>query len=322
LDPDVLTKKLLRREVISSEVQATGPLYHTGDKSFAEHLVVFDGGKSFGKEIDVEGGLSYMMQISGHMVPYSLVISPTSGPPNMNEQRVKSLSRDDYASAVDLHFLPFSDALAAVEKKLDSIGFPPIALAVSYSLDLDTMSKHYSSYLEENKNQDNLERWNFSKEDEAYLFHFRQQIDNIPVINVPWEWGKGSATGPAGNTMKFPTVVVTFTKDSITNINALNLYDIKTAEEGEAKPLIGAARALQVLLDEYNGLLLDKGTRVVSAELCYVSIPNAGTDELIPAWVFSIALPVVPNAQVTHSFDKYSSYVVNAITGEKMSGMR
>jgi regulatory protein YycI of two-component signal transduction system YycFG len=115
---------------------------------------------------------------------------------------------------------------------------------------------------------------------------------------------------------------VTFTKDCITNINALNLYDIKTAEEGEAKPLIGAARALQVLLDEYNGLLLDKGTRVVSAELCYVSIPNAGTDELIPAWVFSIALPVVPNAQVTHSFDKYSSYVVNAITGEKMSGMR
>ncbi|MBW4081237.1 hypothetical protein [Paenibacillus sp. S150] len=133
------------------------------------------------------------------------------------------------------------------------------------------------------------------------------------------------ASGPNGNIMKNSIISVTFTKNGATSIIAQNLFDIEASNGSEEQPLIGAAAALQVLFKEYEDLLLDEGTKVVSAELCYVSIPDGDAYQLIPAWVFRIAKPVVwsdPNNKATFPFDDYSQFVVNAITGEKMSGMR
>ncbi len=111
----------------------------------------------------------------------------------------------------------------------------------------------------------------------------------------------------------------------MTRIYASNLYDVSAAEKGEEQPLVGAAQALRVLLDEYAELLLQKGTRDQSAELCYVAVPAGDVFELIPAWVFGIAKPDVfknPDTGAEYPYDRHSQYVVNAITGEKMSGIR
>jgi len=97
------------------------------------------------------------------------------------------------------------------------------------------------------------------------------------------------------------------------------------ASGGQEQTVISAAQALQVVIDEYRGLLLDKGTKITTAELCYVSIPSGKTYELIPAWVFSIGKPSIWVDQANkaeYPFDEFSQYIVNAITGEKESGMR
>ncbi|MBW4081236.1 hypothetical protein [Paenibacillus sp. S150] len=174
LDPGTVKNELLLKEVVASEVQAVGTWVQTGDKFFAEYLVVYDGGKEFGKKVEVDGGLSYTVQINNQKDKYSYVITNTVGPPDMNEQLLKSRSRSDYASTADLSFMSYTDALASVEKKLGAIGFPPLILAATYSLDLDTMRQHYALYLEENKDQDNPEEISLSEEDEAYQFHFLQ----------------------------------------------------------------------------------------------------------------------------------------------------
>lgn len=326
LDSDTVAKGLLRRKIIDKKPQAVGPWFQTGDESLAEYLTVLDGGKSFGNKVDVNGGLYYGVYINGKPAEdLSSVISGEVGPPSMNEQLNKSLSRSDFASFANLSFMSYADALAAVEKQLYAIGFPKLGVAETYSIDLETMRKHYTSYVEENRNQEELEEVSLSKEDEGYLFHFRQLVDDIPVINASWEWGKGTATGAAGNWMKYPIINATYTKTGVTGILASGLYDVAAAKGGEEKPLIGASDALQVVFDEYAELLLDEGTRVASAELCYVSVSARNAYELIPAWVFSIAKPTIwvdPDSRAKFPYDNYSQYVVNAITGEKMSGMR
>lgn len=331
LDPDKVAKGLLRKQIIDKKTQAEGLWFQTGDDSLTEYLIVLDGGKSFGNKIDLNGGLYYSVFRNGKPDSNrSSVIAVEAGPPSINEQLNKSLSRSDYATFADLSFQSYANALEAVDKQLYAIGFPKLGIAETYSMDVETMRKHYATYLEENHNQDRqLGDVSWSKDDEGYLFHFRQLIDDIPVINVSWEWGKGTATGAAGNQMKYPILDVAYTKNGVTEIRASGLYDVAAAKGGEAQSLIGAADALQVMFNDYAQLLLDEGTKVSSAELVYVSIPTGNrtgdTYELIPAWVFEIAKPAIwvdPASKAKFPFDDYSRYVVNAVTGEKMSGAR
>lgn len=321
LEPETVIQGLLREKIVASEKQATGLWYRAGNGSIEEYLIVFDGGKSFGEQVDVHGGLSYTLKMSGQPSKYPVIISRTAGPPDFSEQRLRSKLRSDYASESDLAFMRYEDALSFVKKRLEDIGIPPLNLVATHSLDLDTMLEHYRYYLEEKKEQSEILEIRFSQEDEAYQFYFRQQIDNIPVIHVPWEWGKGSATGPEGNVMKFSNVEVTFTREGITDIRAKNLFHIEESDENKEQPLISVVAAMQLLFDDYSDLLLDKGTKVNSAELCYVSIPNGENYELIPSWVFGIAKPLQLK-ELSFTFEEYNYYVVNAITGERMSGWR
>ena len=327
LDPDITAKHLLRKEIIEKKAQAVGMGFQTGNKSFTEYLTVLDGGKSFGKKVDVNGGLYYGIYKDEKPVveDLSVVISGCVGPPDVNEQLNKCLSRSDFSSSANLSFMNYADALSNVEKQLYEVGFPKLRVVESYSLDLETLKKHCTYYYEENINENEPQNISFSIDNESYLFHFQQLIDNIPIINVSWEWGKGTLTGANGNSMKYPIIDVIYGKDGIVDIRASSMFDIEEAKSIEKKPLIGVVSALQVMFHEYDELLLDKGTRVTSAELCYVAVPEDKSYELIPAWTFSVAKPTVwsdssNNAEIP--FDNYSQYIVNAITGKKMSGMR
>jgi len=171
LNADTVAKQLLRKEIISKKSMAEGPWFQTGDDSYAEYLTVLDGGKSFGTEIGVNGGLYYGAFIDEKQASnYSTVISGDVGPPSINEQLHSSLLRSDYASRADLSFSNYADALAAIEQQLNAIGIPRLEVAETYSLDLNTLEKHYAAYLETTQDKEELIEW--SKNDEAYLFHF------------------------------------------------------------------------------------------------------------------------------------------------------
>lgn len=324
LEAETVAKELLNKPIVDEKAMAEGMWFQAEDESLTEYLTVLDGGKSFGTDSGVNGGLYYSVFVKGKpVVDFTSVISGEVGPPSINEQLNKSLLRSDYSSHADLSFQSYEEALNTVKRQLMTVGIPTIELGETYSLDLNTIQAHYDLYTKES--QDQQEHISWTKDDEAYLFHFRQMIDQIPVVNVPWEWGKGAATGADGNIMKFPIIDATYTHDGIINIRASGIYDIDAAKAGEEKPLISAAEAMQVMFKEYQGLLLDEGTEISSAELSYVSVPEDKSYQLIPAWVFGVAKPTVwidPESKSELPYNNYSEYVVNAITGEKMSGMR
>lgn len=325
LNPDIVAEKLLRREIVERLSYAEGPAFQTGDESFKEYLTVFDGGKSFGSgDGGNGGGMHYSAYVNG-VVRRPAVIANYAGPPDMTEQLQRSLRRSDYASSKDLSFMNYTDALKAVQKQLYAIGIPELGLAETYSLDLDTIREHYVFYLEENRDSDEIQEYTWSKDDERYLFHFRQLINNIPVVNVSWHWGKGTSADASGGIMRETHVNAAYTKDGVTNISAINLFDIPNGIAGEDTSLVGAAEALQVLISEYADLILEEGTTVVSAELVYVSIPDEKKYKLIPAWIFGIEKPNVlidNDSGVKTPYNEYSQYVVDASTGTKLSGVR
>lgn len=324
LNPDIVVEELLREEVVEKMSYAEGPGFQTGDESFREYLTVFDGGKSFGSKESSNGGLSYTVHING-INRRPAVISNGIGLPDTNEQMRRSLRKSDYASFENLSFMNYTDALEAVKKQLHSIGIPELELAETYSLDVNTIREHYAFYLEENRDWDEIQEYIWSEDDEWYLFHFRQLVNSIPVVNLSWQWGQGTSVGAAGDIMMSTNVSATYTKDGVTGISAYNLFDIPNAIVGEEVQLIGAADALQVLLSEYADLLLEDGTTVLSAELVYVFIPDKDSYKLIPAWIFGIAKPSVwidNDSGAETPYNEYSQYVVDAITGKKISGLR
>jgi len=333
-DADEVAKKLLKREIVSTKVYAEGPQFETGDNELKEYLTVYDGGKSFGVDSGVVGGLNYSMYVNGESLSAKLskLISNEPGPPDSIAQEWGYNLKSDYASFADLSFMSYKDALAEVKKLLcDTLGFPELEVAEAYSMDLETMLEHYELYLESWSHfGGDKEEITLTKDDECYVFFFRQVIDDIPVINVIWQGGRlaNSAAGDsdsairiaAGNPMPCTSISVCYDRNGVRDIRAHGLY--KIVESREDKPLVSAAKALQVVIDDYSEILLASETIVESMELYYVGIPSADGYQLIPAWVFCIAKAnkwsSPADGRVTPVYS-YEYYVVDAITGEKLS---
>ncbi|NLO83087.1 MAG: hypothetical protein GX094_08550 [Clostridiales bacterium] len=334
-DADKIAEKLLRGKIISTEIYAQGPWFETEDKAFKEYLTVFDGGKSLGVESGVAGGLSYSVYLNEESFNSirSELFANQPGPPDSIAQKWGYNLKSDYASFADLSFMSYKDVLEAVEKLLsDTLGFPELEVAETYSLDLETMLKHYELYLKsrEHFGGEEEEEILLTKDDECYVFFFRQMIDDIPVINVIWQGGnltdsaadisKPSIQIAAGNVMPGTSVNVRYDRNGVRNIDAHNLYE--TVESVEEKPLISAAKALQVVIDDYSEILLASETIVESMELCYVAISSGDSYQLIPAWVFCIAQDK-SRKDLTDSAAKpvfsYEFYVIDAMTGKKIS---
>lgn len=334
-DADKIANKLLRGEIVSTEISAQGPWFETEGKSFKEYLTVFDGGKSMGIDAGIAGGLSYSVYLNEE--PFNSIRSELfanqPGPPDSIAQEWGYNLKSDYSSFTDLSFMGYEDVLAAVEKVLyDILEFPGLIVAETYSLDLDTMLEHYELYLKsrEHFGGEEEEEITLTKDDECYVFFFRQMIDDIPVINVIWNGGnltdsaadisKPSIQIAAGNVMPDTSVNVCYDKNGVRDIYAHNLYEI--VESVEEKPLVSAAKALQVVIDDYSEILLASETIMESMELCYVAIPSEDSYQIIPAWVFCIAQNE-SRKDLTGSTKKpvfsYEFYVIDAMTGKKIS---
>lgn len=320
---DKTKENLLRQEVISSQNYAEGPWFEAGDDSFREYLCLYHDA--------VQGGLTYSAIINGvnPTVKLYTVIVDVPGPDEAYGRLDSDLKKSNFSSETDLDFQPFAQAVSSLEQILQMTGFPDLEIMETYSLDLETMKSQHaihlrelSRYTDEDNDAEIREKTNYewTKDDECYLFFLRQQVDRIPLINQHWQ-GQGAASSPAGNPMPGSTVTAYWSKHGLISINANNLFSI--VESGQTQELISPVQALQVLLDDFSAIIISRPIWIESVELCYVSIPaqENGYFSLVPAWVICLGeeATVLNGEEADSTYIKYRFEVINAIDGKKIS---
>lgn len=307
-DKDVAVKNLLLRPVVKTQSYAMGPWYQTGDAALTEYLNLYDGGKSFHTQSSLNGGLIYSKVLNGVWKADKLIVDNNAGSPIESSQLRGYGLKSDYSSKTDLSFMSYEDARTAAEGKLSALGFPAVEVSETYFLDLATLQKEYALY---RKAESDPFSYTYSKDDECYLFFFRQVVDGIPLVDVFWQSGL-PALGDATET----SAAVYYSKDGIERIAAHGFYGIKQTEK--ENDLITAAQAFHQVLSSYAGTLVDKETKIVSLELEYVALGTDGSYELVPAWVFITSKAMQSLDSNRASFTEYSYYVVNAVTGKRI----
>src|SRR5690625_349818 len=316
-DHDVVIDTLLEGEVTATENYAEGIQYQAETENQTEYLWIYDGGESFGIESAVNGGISYGVHLDEDFLfsKQFTVIENTPGPPDNITQEYGYDLKGNYKSFVDLDFMPYEHALTEVESILATLGFPTIEVADTYSLDLETMTHHYDIYLEADGSKDSF---NWYKEDEAYLFFFRQTIDDIPLTNKLWP----SAAITHSEAFAYTSLNVIYAGDSKIDLRANNFLEIGDMISEES--LLSGADALDQLIDHYSEVLLSNKTKLSSMELSYVAIYKSNEKyELIPAWVFEVAeayeTTTFDDEEEVIYLDEYEYHVINAVTGERIT---
>ena len=327
LDPDTATEALLSGEIQSTQSIAQGLWFEAGSIQ-KEYLILFDGGKSFGVNSGVDGGISYTISpVEGRSLrdKLTLVASP-DGPTeaaDVFEMKYGYTQLSRFDANTDLSFGSYRDALTSVTETLSTAGFPDMGISNSYSIDLETIGINFNLYMTALKDfnldpDSDVTDTNWSIEDECYILMFHQVIDDIPVVNVPWQMKGG--TSAAGNRMPYTFATVYYSMDGIISIYAVNMYE-SLVNEVEVD-LINHVYAMRSLVDTYSELILDRDIRVVNMELNYVSIPSDIEFRLVPAWVFTLAedrnVSNVDNNSSGLMIREYNYYVFDATTGERI----
>lgn len=321
---DKIIDTLVQGDIIDTKNYAEGPWLEADRNGVKEYLTIYDGGKSLDMDRGTNGGLTYINNINNMGWGSATVVSSTAGLPHITDQLHGYGLKQDYESKVDLDFMLYTDALAEVKETFKAMGFPEVAVAEAYSLDLETIKAHDLLYSEHRTEEEKEYDW--SKEDESYLFIFQQLIDDIPLVDIGWVENTGmpgqdkAPFHEIGNT----TSTALYSKDGIIDLTAYNFVD--DIESSEAQSLISQTKALKLLIDSYLDILLERETAVTSMALNYVTILK-GNDhyELIPAWIFEISEAEEWDDPVDGTITPYHDYhyfVVNAITGEQLTKAR
>lgn len=253
------------------------------------------------------------------------MIELSPGPPGNIAQEFGYDLKSDYGSSVNLDFMDYTDALSGVEDILYAVGLPEVSVAETYSVDLDTMIEHYDLYLDSRSSfgiDEEEDKYTWSKDDEFYLFFFRQIVDDIPLVGVSWPQAKGmpGEENDNPNEIGYTSIDVLYSKEGIIDLTTINMLDM--IESGEEQPLINGSTALGSVIDSYSEILIGQKTELTSMELSYVTIlVGENNYQLVPAWVFEIAEENEwkdPVDDTTTTYDEYSYYVVNAMTGARI----
>lgn len=214
---------LLKNPIKEEHIWAQGPQIIAEGPNVVEYLLVYDGGKAFGKSHDMFG-FNYYAEID-EIGPTKLGIIANI---DFNDQITiyKNNLNIDYEAKKDLAFFSFEEALTNVEATIQQVGVTDFKVNETYSLDLETMKSHYETYLQvyTTGDEQNLE---WTESDEAYLFSFQQTIDNIPVINTSWQMPDGTKTSAWGNPMPQTNIRVIYDLSGIRDIYVGSLLTVK-----------------------------------------------------------------------------------------------
>ncbi|GAE29746.1 hypothetical protein JCM9152_1126 [Halalkalibacter hemicellulosilyticusJCM 9152] len=296
------------------ETNAFGIQFRSDNEN--ESLTVYDGGEAFGTANGVDGGFSYTNDLE-HNTLYSRVASLSSDSPDLNTQLYEYNLNSDFETFIDLDFLPYLDAKKEIKEQLSTVGFPEIELDVVFALDEKMMDIHQERFLESTNDEHELTVFDLSKDDEAYLFFFRQVIDNVPIINEVWSFDTREAVDPYE-----PSIMVLYNHNGMVHIDATYLYHI--LESTEEFPLIKEVEALDLIIDHFSSFIINKQTVIESMELNYVAVHGENEFELVPSWVFRLKIDDVYEDPIDHSkhdVHTYDYFVINAINGERISGV-
>ena len=286
--------------VTESTSYAEGMQYISVDDALREYLTIYDGGKSFGTDCDIDGGFGYVAEISGEALGSKLRSVILVSPGLSVSSTEPYLAPEDYTAGDEITSLGFEPAVSTVMETLSKAGAPELKLTKYYCLDLQTMVAHAAL-----NNYD----YSYSEEDEGYLFFFSQVVDGIPIINSGWT-GKGGMTA-TGNYMKGTQANVYYTSKGI--VDAQLVYFHSVLEDGKSVSLITPNEAFNCIAEYFSGVILDHDYSITSMELNYISVPIKDKFQLRPAWVFCIA-----ELQDGKIFD-YDYYVIDALTCEILS---
>lgn len=305
-----LIDAFIESEIVEEKIWAEGPQVIAANQNTEEMLTVLDGGKAFGIENGVRGGFYYSKSIDGiGMEKLAIVANESfqgsiwSGEHNLNT---------NYVSRSDLAFEPYEDAYTHTKNILDEAGVFPVKIDETYSLDLKTMKTHYQLFLDRGASVDEQgENLQWTEDDEAYIFYMQQLVDDIPIINKPWEMPDGTKTSAFGNSMPVTEISLVYDRMGIRDMSVYNM--VKVQNEMENHSLISVYEALNTLVEAYSLTIMEEDVKIISAELSYLSIPGAGKIELVPGWLFhSVKSEKVDGFTMTKN--KYD--IVNAVNGK------
>ncbi|MBZ4665361.1 hypothetical protein [Mahella sp.] len=307
-----LIKAFVKNSITEEKILAEGPQIIASDGKINEILSIYDGGKSFGTENSMKGGFTYIRVNDGiYWEKLDTIANISFTDPSFIEQKYGYNLNNDYASYSDLDFLPFEKAIVNIKKIFDIAGIPPFDIYETHSLDLETILSHYKLYLHSESVEDDKKNINWTKDDECYIFSLRQLIDNIPVVNKGWQMPDGAKGSVWGNPMPSTEINLVYDKTGISRIAAYNILSV--TDEIENNSLINVYEALNILIEDYSRMILEEDTRIISAELCYLSIPKDNMVELVPGWIFGSVKATELNGSM---YNRYKYDAINAVTGQ------
>lgn len=312
----LLIDTFIESEIVEEVIWAEGPGLRATGSNVEEYLNMHDDGAAFFDEKEVEpNGFQYGKTVAGInsnnlWTIANVYFDDTSF---TDEYGLNS----DYESYNNLDFLPLEDALLDVNAVLEKVDMSPLMIDEAYSIDFETMQIHYKLYLEkmasnELYDPDEIERVDWTKDDEFYLLSMQQVVEDIPVINKPWLMPDGVTTSAVGSSMPYTQVHVMYDKSGLRNVSAFNLFEID--KEIEQHKLITIFEALDNLMELYSLGILEEEVSIIDADLLYLIIPKDDEIELTPGWVFENTKTIVTDDGYEYEESRYD--VVDAITGK------
>jgi hypothetical protein len=316
-----LAELLIKSTKTEEIVYAEGPQIHGLDHDVLEYLNLYDNGVMFQSKGKNEGAIEWFIYryYSGNGLNNYLpmIASPSLGLADKFAQLYQYNRNSDYGSKSDLSFKSYSETQSDLIRLFTKIGLPNIKVDEAYSLDLETMQAHYDLYVKANPGD--TYNPSLTIKDECYLMSFRQFISDIPVVNIGWmNLDNSSDLSATGNYMPATIIQTIYSNQGIVQATVQHAY--KIVEEIEQKKLINLPIAMQVLIDEFSQVILLDEVKLISAELCYISIPDseqADQFELRPAWIFCLSKSVQEEDGV---YNTYRYDVVDAITSKLFKG--
>lgn len=311
-DKQKLIDAFIKNAIVDEKIWAEGPQIIASAGNIEEFLTIYDGGDSFGVKTGMRGGFHYSKNKDDiGWNAWNTVASVSFYDPDYGVQQYGYGLNSDYASQKDLDFLSYDDSLIDIKRTFDIVGMPQYDIDETYSLDLETIESHYALYLNRKAKEDESENLSWTKDDECYIFSLRQLVDNIPIVNKVWQMPDGTKTSAWGNPMPPTSIYSLYNKTGITEISANNIMNT-TNEIGNSN-LINVYEALNIIIEAYSQTILEDETSILSAELCYLSIPDGYIFELVPGWVFRSARNEERDGR---TYTQYKYDVVNAVTGK------
>lgn len=286
----------LRNEIESETLDAMGRVYYTNSEAMIFYYRE--------QEAGLYGGFLYSApnaQDSENKWYQDVVV-------NDPECQFEDL-RADYEKWVNLDLKNIEDVLDDIERITKESFLPKIQATEVYALDEKTMNKHASLRMDADKEDLQMD---WSKEEEAYLIHYEQVVDGIPLMNHIW-------TEEVRSVATETPITVIYSGNGIVEFYGQGMVD--KLQELEKYKLLSPEAAERSMCDSYKAVGQISEVEIEKMELKYVVLYQKERLILVPAYVFCVAINSTfedSGTGETYLNRNYEHYVVNAISGERM----